>query len=80
MRDASSGENMVVHTDGIAGAYLIVPLVQMEIMSGLLSRNCVLFSIDRNAVSLGGRETDVVFNFGTSADIQRIHNILDSVE
>ena len=78
MIDSLSSERMIVKTGGTAGPYLIVSLDQMETVRDLLSNGHIIFSIDRKAIVLGGRETDVVFNLGSSADIQYIQSILDS--
>jgi hypothetical protein len=80
MNDAISSERMVITVNGLGNAHLSVLLEQMETVRQLLSSANILFSIERNALLMGGREACVIFNFGRSADVQHIQSILDSVD
>jgi hypothetical protein len=78
MTDVVSKKPLRVSTDGTAGPYIMVPVVQLDDIKRLLERNHVRFSVDENAISLNGAPEVAVVNLGRSADASSIQRILDS--
>lgn len=78
MIDNITGNPAKVQCDGNAGPYAIVPESKVSSVREVLRKNGVPFNENANSIksSIG---TDVTFDFGKDADIDRIQSILDSV-
>lgn len=64
MKDIATGSTLRVRISGFKVPYLIVDVRQVEQVKAFLQSKGYVYELIRNAVTLDGRETDVVFNFG----------------
>ncbi len=78
MIDVELNQQLIVHTEGNAGPYLMVPLQQLPAVQGVLTAAGVNFSVSRDAIQLGGHEAVVLIDFGRRADATRIQAVLDA--
>jgi hypothetical protein len=77
MIDEMTEERLRVSADGIAGPYLMVPMVQLSSIRELLSRHAIRYWVDADAISLDGKPAIAVINFGRTGDASRIQTLLD---
>jgi hypothetical protein len=77
MIDEMTKNRLRISTDGIAGPYLMVPLVQLQGVRERLDRDSIRYWVDGPAISLDGKPAVVVVNFGRAGDATRIQSLLD---
>jgi hypothetical protein len=77
MIDEMTKNRLRISTDGVAGPYLMVPLVQLPDVRERLARESIHHWVDSHAISLDGKPAVVVVNFGRAGDATRIQSLLD---
>jgi len=77
MIDLQTQQEIRVSTDGNAGPYLMVPVVQLPQVLASLDLHKIRYWVDSNAVSLDGKPAIVVINFGRNGNAESVQNILD---
>lgn len=78
MIDTSTKKPLYISNDGDAGAYIMVPVRQIENVRGLLNAKKIPYWVDENAISLDGKPEVTVINLGNGADPAAVQNILDN--
>jgi len=78
MIDSHTKRPLTVSTDGDAGPYIMVPVVQIDEVRRLLDANNVWYWVDEVAISLDGRPEITVVNLGRDADPVVVQTILDN--
>src|SRR5436309_1965978 len=78
MIDSTNQERLIVCADGDAGAYLMVPLDQLEAVKALLRGNHISFWVDADAISVNGKPEIAVVNFGRGATAPELQRLLDA--
>jgi hypothetical protein len=78
MIDVELQTRLVVHTEGTAGPYLMVPVQQLPQVEAVLTNARIPFHTSRDAVQLDGHDAIAVVDFGRLADAQTIQAILDA--
>ena len=78
MIDVSTNKPLYVSTDGDAGPYIMVPVQQINDVRTLLDDNNILYSVDRDAISLDGKPEVTVVNLGVGSDTASVQHILDN--
>jgi hypothetical protein len=79
MLDTTTDKPLNVSTDGDAGPYIMVPVVQLETVKVLLNANQVPHWVDEEAISLDGKPEVAVINLGHGSDPTKVQNLLDSI-
>ena len=79
MMDTITHKPLYVSTDGDAGAYIMVPVAQLEGVTALLDANKVPYWVDEEAISLDGKPEMAVINLGVEATRKPIQHLLDSI-
>ena len=79
MSVARDEERLYVSTDGTAGPYIIVPVSLLDSVRHALSEAQISFTVDEDAVSLGGQPALSVVDLGHGADIVRVQEVLDGL-
>ncbi len=77
MTDAISHAPLKLSTDGTAGPYIVLPVIQLSDVCQLFDRNAIRYWVDENAISLDGVPETVVVNLGRGADVDAIQAILN---
>jgi hypothetical protein len=77
MMDAMTREPLRVSTDGTAGPYIMVPVVQLEDVRRLLEARDVPYSVEDEVISLNGEPEVAVVDLGRGADARAVQEILD---
>jgi hypothetical protein len=78
MIDSTTHTRITVHPDGAGGPYIVVPLAQLAAVEAMLRGQGISFSVDANAISVGGRPAVVFINLGRGADPGRVQRVLDA--
>ncbi|MDZ4658331.1 MAG: hypothetical protein SH868_12200 [Bythopirellula sp.] len=78
MIDVSTKNPVYVSTDGKAGPYIVVPVLQIEEVRTLLDANDVSYWVDEDAISLNGEPEITVINLGHGSEAATVQKILDS--
>jgi len=78
MIDLELNGRLVVHSEGEAGPYLMVPLRQLPAVEEVLRSQSIGFSVSRDAIQVDGHEAVVLIDFGRRADASRIQTVLDA--
>jgi hypothetical protein len=79
MTDATTKKPLRVSTDGTAGPYIMVPVIQLDEVRGLLDSRRIGYWVEEEAISLNGAPEVAVINLGRGADAAAVQVILDSV-
>jgi hypothetical protein len=79
MIDAKTQKPLYVSTDGTAGPYIMLPVVQLDGVRQLLDKHEVRYWVQENAISLNGAPEIAVVELGRGADVPAVQAILDSV-
>lgn len=79
MIDITTGERLVVSTEGTAGPYIMIPIGQLEKVQTSLDENNVPYWVDVNAISIDGKPAITVVNLGRNANAEMVQAILDSL-
>ena len=77
MIDSQTRCKLRISTDGTAGPYLMVPVDQLPDVRAGLDRHKIPYWVDSFSVSLDGKPSVTVVNFGRSADAAEVQTILD---
>jgi hypothetical protein len=77
MIDEMTKDRFRVSADGVAGPYMMVPVVQLMRIREVLDRHKVRYWTDADAISLDGRPAIAVVNFGRAGDAAQIQKLLD---
>jgi hypothetical protein len=78
VNDLELNGKLVVHNEGDAGPYLMVPLRQLSSVEEVFRLESIGFSVSRDAIEIDGHEAVVLIDFGRRADASRIQSILDA--
>ena len=78
MIDSTTGDRIVVSTDGNAGPYIVAPEGRLEAVTDLLDSNSVRYWVDEEAISIDGKPEDAVINLGYGSDPAAIQSLLDN--
>ncbi len=79
MIDVTTKEPLQVSTDGTAGPYISVPLIQLEQIQRLLDSHGIRYYVQENAISLDGGPMIADIDLGRGADADHVQSLLDSV-
>ena len=79
MTDTTTKKRFRVSGDGMAGPYLMVPVLQLKEVQRLLDDHQFRYWVDENAISLDGQPAVAVINFGRSTEGKKVQAILDTV-
>lgn len=79
MSVARDEERLYVSTDGTAGPYVIVPIGLLDSVHQALSEARIPFTVDEDAVLLGGQPALSVVDLGHGADIGRVQEVLEGL-
>lgn len=77
MIDIATKQKIRVKSDGDAGAYIMVPVDQLEEVTSVLEEAKITFWVDREAISLNGKPAVTVINLSRNAETDRIQCLLD---
>ena len=80
MIDVSTDRQLCVSTDGNAGPYIMVPVVQLDKVRTVLSDNAISYWVDQEAISLDGKPEITVVNLGRDADPKIVQQHLDDAQ
>jgi hypothetical protein len=78
MIDVELQTRLIVHNEGTAGPYLMVPVQQLPQVEQVLRGADIPFHTSRDAVQLDGHDAIAVVDFGRFADAEAIQVILDA--
>ncbi len=78
MIDTDTKQRLLVHCEGDAGPYIMLPLDQLAEVSDVLKRNGIAFWVAKDAISLDGSPVIAVIEFGRAADAMHIQGVLDA--
>jgi hypothetical protein len=79
MIDATAKKPLHVSTDGTAGPYIMVPVVQLADLREILDKHRIRYSVEEDAISLDGAPEVAVVDLGHGADAPAVQAVLDSV-
>ncbi len=79
MSVATNEEQLCVSTDGTAGPFIIVPASRLDSVSHALSDAQISFTVEEDAVSLGGQPALSVVNLNEEANLERVQEVLDGL-
>ncbi len=77
MGDETSKARHRVKSDRVAGPFLMLPLTELAAVREVLDRHAIRYWVDSFAISLDGKPTTTVINFGRTDDATRIQTVLD---
>lgn len=77
MIDIVTRKPLRVSTDGTAGAYIMVPVSQLDDIQRLLDSRGVGYWVEEEALSLNGAPEIAVVNLGRGSDVIAVQAILD---
>lgn len=80
MQDRQTGEQVKVHTEGVAGPYIPIGLDQLDRVTRALNRDGIAYSVDRDAVRIDGEPVTAVVNLGQGADVEQVQEVLYAIE
>lgn len=78
MINVSTEKPLYVSTDGKAGPYIMVPVLQIDDVCTLLDANDIQYWVDEDAISFDGKPEVTVINLGHGSDAERVQIILDN--
>jgi hypothetical protein len=76
--DIETQSRLVVHVEGDAGPYLLVPVDQLADVRGVLERNRIAHSLASDAIRLDGKLAVAIIDFGRRAEAGAIQAALDA--
>ncbi|MEX2138078.1 MAG: hypothetical protein WD894_02370 [Pirellulales bacterium] len=79
MIDTTTDKPLYVSTDGGAGPYIMVPVVQLEGVTALLDSNKIPYWADEEVISLDGKPEVAVINLEHGSDPEKVQDLLDSI-
>jgi hypothetical protein len=79
MIDTTTFQPLSVSTDGGAWPYIMVPVAQLDKVSGLLDVNQIPYWVDEESISLDGKPEIAVINLRQGSKPQTVQKILDSI-
>ena len=79
MIDTTTSQPLKVSTDGGAGPYIMLPIVQLDSVTTALDASEVKYWVDEEAISSDGKPEIAVINLGIGTDPTRIQGILDGI-
>ncbi len=79
MIDAITRERIIIHTEGIAGPYLMVAQEQLEAVTNALRNDRISHWVDEDVISLDGEPAVAVVNLSRGVDTAVVQRILDSI-
>ncbi len=79
MIDTTTHEPLYVSTDGDAGAYIMVPVAQLDGLTTVLNSSQVRYWVDEEAISLDGKPEVAVINLTEGSDPATVQSLLDSI-
>ena len=78
MIDSKTRQKIRVSVDGTAGPYIMVPVDQLSHVRQNLDKHTIQYWVDSNAISLDGKPSVTVINFGRSEDPKKVQALLDN--
>ena len=79
MTDITTKKPLRVSTDGTAGPYIMIPVVQLDEVRKLLDGRRIRYWVEENAISLNGSPEVTVINFGRGGDAAAVQALLDTI-
>ena len=79
MIDITTRQPFSVSTEGDAGPYIMVPVVQLDQVTQLLDANAVPYWVDEEVISLDGKPEVGVINLARGSNPARVQSLLDSI-
>ncbi len=80
MIDTVTKKQLKVSTDGTAGPYIMVPVIQLADLKMVLDKHNLSYSIEEEAISLNDAPEVAIVDLGRKADVQAIQIILNSIQ
>jgi hypothetical protein len=78
--DTSTGERLIVSTEGGGGPFIDLPLSQVDEVRKRLDRAGIPYWVDSMAISIDGEPPMSVINFSRYVDADRIQGALDELD
>jgi hypothetical protein len=78
MNDIELHQPLRVKTEGTAGPYLMLPVLQLNEVERILTEAGVSYSVSRDAIRTDGHEAVALVDFGRRADASSIQAVLDA--
>jgi hypothetical protein len=78
MIDAPTKERLAFTTPRMGGAYIVLPLAQLDQFTALLDRHKVDYSVDEESLSLDGKPEIIRINRMDGTDPDKLQRLLDS--
>ena len=79
MSDTRTQQPLYVSTDGEAGPYIMVPVVQLDKVTAVLDAHKVRYWVDEEAISLDGKPEVAVINLGHGSNPGMVQSLLDGI-
>jgi hypothetical protein len=79
MIDTTTRPPITISTDGGAGPYITVPVLQLEKVRALLDTNKIPYWVDEEVISLDGKPEVAVINLGQGSKLSTVQSLLDSI-
>ena len=81
MWDGFSGDKVDVRVDQSCGPYIMIDPGAIERVQGLLDKNGIPYTVEDGAThACKGTPEAAVIEFGRSADVRRIQQLLDTLQ
>jgi hypothetical protein len=79
MLDTQTRRDIRISTDGDAGPYIMVPVLQLDQLRSLLESHGISHWVESGYISLDGRPEIAIVNLGRGADVAHTQAILDQI-
>jgi hypothetical protein len=79
MIDSTTREPLHVSTDGEAGPYIMVPVMQLDDVTTVLDSSHVAYWVDEEAISFDGKPEVAVINLRQGSNPAAVQKVLDSI-
>jgi hypothetical protein len=77
MKDVTTNKPLRVSKDGAAGAYITVPVEQLDDVQNLLDGHNVDYTVEEEVISLNGGPEVAVVDLGRGVDADAVQALLD---
>jgi len=79
MKDGTTKERIVVHDYGTGNPYFMVPVDKLSKVKHRLDEKHIVYSVERDAISLDGQPAVVVISLSVKSNISEVQALLDSI-